>query len=58
MLTTLMIMISLAFMAFLTHRWLEITATLQSENRHKRMTQHLDWQAPQNGPRRSRKLSR
>jgi hypothetical protein len=58
MLTTLMILISLAFMAFLTHRWLGLTAMIQSENRQKRMTQHLDWQSPQNGPRRTRKLSR
>jgi hypothetical protein len=45
MLTTVMILISLGFMAFLSHRWLGMTAEMQSSLRQKRMLEHLDWQS-------------
>ncbi|MGI1663161.1 hypothetical protein ACRDNQ_13030 [Palleronia sp. KMU-117] len=44
MLTTVMILISLGFMAYLSHRWLGMTAEMQSSLRQKRMLEHLDWQ--------------
>jgi hypothetical protein len=46
MLSTVMILISLGFMAFLSHRWLGLTADIQADLRQKRLVQHLDWQAP------------
>jgi hypothetical protein len=56
MLSTVMILISLAFMAFLSHRWIGMTAEIQSDLRQKRMLQHLDWQTP--APSRRRPMKR
>jgi hypothetical protein len=58
MLNILLIAICLVLMTYLSHHWLGLTAEMQSENRHKRLTKHLDWQAPQTNPRRTGKLSR
>ena len=58
MLSSMMIMISLGFMAFLSRRWLVLTEQMQADMRHKRMRQHIDWQGPDAGVTRNRKLAR
>jgi hypothetical protein len=58
MLSSMLIMISLGFMAFLSRRWLVLTEEMQADMRHRRMRQHIDWQAPDAGRPRSRKLAR
>lgn len=58
MLSMMMIVISLGFMAFLSRRWLVLTEQMQADMRHKRMRQHIDWQGPGTGVSRNRKAAR
>ena len=43
MLNLLFIVCCLVLLTYLSHHWWGLTAQLQSESQHKRLTDHLNW---------------
>ncbi len=50
MLNSLLLILCMTYMAFLSHRWLGVTATMQETNRQKRLLNLLDWHEKPEAP--------